>query len=153
MNARLENTLLTGLHFLLSYSCTYECDHCFVYSSPNAGGTFTLAQVREVLEEAQAMGTVTTVFFEGGEPFLYYPLLLESVKIARAAGFDVGVVTNGYFAVSEEDAELWVAPLRDLGVSDLTISDDVLHNGDEEDTASRRAFAAAEKLGDRKSVV
>ena len=138
--------MLTGLHILLSYSCTYECDHCFVYSSPRAGGTFTLGQIRDVLREAGEIDTVTTIFFEGGEPFLYFPLMLESAKVAKSACFDVGVVTNGYFAISEEDAELWLAPLRDLGISNLTISDDVLHNGDEEDAASRRALAAAEKL-------
>jgi len=36
-----------------------------------------------VLQEARKTGTVQTVFFEGGEPFLYYPLLLEAVRIAR----------------------------------------------------------------------
>ena len=33
--------MLTGIHFLLTYSCTSECDHCFLYCSPNAKGTFT----------------------------------------------------------------------------------------------------------------
>ena len=25
---------LSGLHFLLTYRCVYECDHCFVWGSP-----------------------------------------------------------------------------------------------------------------------
>ena len=37
---------LSGIHFLLSYCCTYECDHCFVWSSPKASGTMTLAQIK-----------------------------------------------------------------------------------------------------------
>ncbi len=139
--------MLTGLHFLLSYACTYECDHCFVYSSPRAGGTFTMEQIRTALREAEKIGTITTIFLEGGEPFLYYPLMLEAAKTAKGMGFDVGFVTNGYFAVTEEDAELWLSPLRDLGISNLTISDDILHNGNEMVTASKRALAAARKLG------
>ena len=45
---------LTGIHFLLTYACTYECDHCFVHSSPFATGTMTLGQVRDVLDQAVA---------------------------------------------------------------------------------------------------
>ena len=44
--------MLTGLHFLLTYVCNSECDHCFIYSSPRASGTFTSDQIRELLDEA-----------------------------------------------------------------------------------------------------
>ena len=57
---------LTGIHFLLSYQCTHECDHCFVWSSPRAGGAFTLEELREVLDQAVDLGTVREVYFEGG---------------------------------------------------------------------------------------
>ena len=33
--------MITGIHILLSYACTNQCDHCFVFSSPQAKGTFT----------------------------------------------------------------------------------------------------------------
>jgi hypothetical protein len=138
--------MLKGLHLLLTYSCTYECDHCFVYSSPRAGGTFTMGQIREVLREAGKIGSITTIFLEGGEPFLYYPLMLEAVNAATTMGFDVGIVTNGYFATTEEDAELWLAPLCELGISNLTISDDVFHSGDAMVSAAKRAIAAANRL-------
>ena len=138
--------MLTGIHFLLSYQCVYECDHCFVFGSPNARGTFTLAQIQRVLDEARALGTVKQIYFEGGEPTLFYPLLIESVKRARANGFAVGVVTNAYFATTEDDAALWLAPLRDLGVNDLSISDDAFHSSDAISPA-KRALNAARKLG------
>ncbi len=139
--------MLTGLHFLLSYKCTFECDHCFVYSSPSAEGTFTLAQVRNILDEAVKMGSIQTIYFEGGEPFLFYPLLMESIRLARSRGFQVGVVTNAYYATSEEDAELWLGPLRDLGVSDVSISDDLFHSASEQDSPARRALRAASRMG------
>ncbi len=44
--------MLTGIHFILSYKCTLECDHCFIYCSPNAKGTFTLNDIKKVLTEA-----------------------------------------------------------------------------------------------------
>ena len=36
---------LTGVHFLLSYQCTHECDHCFVWAGPRAGGPAELVRV------------------------------------------------------------------------------------------------------------
>lgn len=139
--------MLTGLHILLSYTCTYECDHCFVYSSPRASGTFSIGQIRKVIQEAEVIGTAKTVFFEGGEPFLFYPLMLEGAKIAKRFGFDFGIVTNGYFAISEEDAKLWLAPLLELDITNLTISDDLLHSGEVDESAATRALAAAAEMG------
>lgn len=62
--------MLAGFHILLTYECTLACDHCFLYSSPRASGAMTLAQVREVLEASQRVGTIERIYFEGGEPFL-----------------------------------------------------------------------------------
>ena len=138
---------MTGAHFLLTYACGYECDHCFVHAGPHAGGTFTIAKIRRVLDELEKIGTITTVYFEGGEAFQYYALLREGVKLARARGFDAGIVTNAYWATSEEDAELWLKDLAALGLSRLTVSEGSLHFGDAQDTPAKRAMAAAERLG------
>jgi hypothetical protein len=122
--------VLTGVHFLLTYRCTHECDHCFVYSSPRAGGTFTLEQIRCVLAQAKEVGTVEWIYFEGGEPFLQYPILLEGLEAARDEGFRTGVVTNAYWAETE---------------ADLALSDDAFHHRGE-DNPAERARAAAERL-------
>lgn len=139
--------MLTGIHFLLTYKCLFECDHCFVYSSPQSEGTFTLKQVRTVLDEAIKIGTIEWVYFEGGEPFLYYPLLIEGIKAATRHGFKVGVVTNAYFATSVEDAEEWLIPLHEMNVSDLSISDDQFHNEGTVESPAKIALKAARKLG------
>ena len=139
--------MLTGLHLLLTYRCTHRCDHCFVHSGPGAPGTFTLDQVRRTLAEAVRVGTVERVYYEGGEPFLYYPLLLEGLRAARESGFEVGVVTNAYWAETEEDAEIWLRPLAEIGIADLSVSDDALHHGDGDESPARRALRAAERLG------
>ena len=54
---------LTAIHFLLSYRCTDECDHCFLWSSPKARGTMTFDQIRGVLEQAKDAGSVRAVCF------------------------------------------------------------------------------------------
>lgn len=148
--------MLTGLHFLLTYKCTFECAHCFVFSGPLVEGTFTLEQVRTALDQAVELGTIEMIYFEGGEPFLFYPLLLKGLDLARGRGFRTGSVTNAYFATSDQDAELWLGPLVELGVADLSISDDEYHFPDLTgsrnlsglaDNPARRAIRAAERLG------
>jgi len=139
--------MLSDIHILMTYQCTFECDHCFLYSGPFAEGTMTLRQIRRVLDESRKLGSVKWIYFEGGEPFLFYPLLLEGVKIARNMGFQVGIVTNSYWATSAQDAEFWLRPLHELGLDQLSISDDSFHYREEEDNSAKRALSAAHKLG------
>jgi hypothetical protein len=141
--------MLHQIHFLLSYRCIFECDHCFVYSGPGAPDrTFTLSEVRAVLDEARQLGTVDTVYFEGGEPFLAYPVLLGSVRLAREMGFQVGIVTNAFFATDDENAEEFLRPFASLGLCDLSLSDDAFHfGGAQAVNAAQRARRAAERLG------
>jgi len=139
--------MLKGIHFLLSYKCDSECDHCFVYSSPQAKGTFTLDQMKRVFDELTKIQTIEWIYFEGGEPFLFYPLMCEGIRIAGGMGFKTGIVTNAYWAESEEDAELWLKPLRDLGVSDISISDDTFHYEDNDTSPAKHALNAARRLG------
>ena len=139
--------MLTGIHFLLTYTCTHECEHCFLYSGPHATGTFTLSQIRHALNEIRRIGSIEWIYFEGGEPFLFYPVMLEGIRLARDMGFKTGVVTNAYGAISDEDAELWLKPLADTGLSCLRISDDSFHSAQGQDSPAKHALRAAQKLG------
>ena len=139
--------MLTGIHFLLSYKCDLACDHCFVHGSPNAKGTFTLDQLKKVFNELSKLETIEWIILEGGEPFLFYPLMYEGIKMAHGMGFKVGLVTNAYWAISEEDAELWLKPLHDLGVSDISVSNDEFHYEDKEASPAKHALNAARRLG------
>jgi len=137
---------LTGLHFLLTYQCTFECDHCFVWGSPWQSGTMTLADIRFYLQQAQDTGTVTSVYFEGGEPFLYYPTLLRGVQLAHEMGFSVGIVSNSYWAISLEDALEWLKPFASL-IDDLSVSSDLYHYSEAVSQQAQNASQAAEQLG------
>ncbi len=139
--------MLEQIHFLLTYTCNYECDHCFIYCSPNAEGTFTLDQIQKVLNEAKKMESVEWIYFEGGEPFLYYPLMLKGLQLAKAMGFKTGIVTNNYWATSIEDAKLWLKLIIKSGIDDLSLSDDSFHQDDTENNSAKIAAEAAKELG------
>lgn len=139
--------VLTGIHVLLTLKCTYECEHCFLHCAPSREATFTIGQLRTLIDQIKELGTVTVVYFEGGEPFLFYPLLLEGLRMVRAAGFDAGIVTNGYWATSVEDGLHWLRPIRDLGIVDFSVSDDEFHRLDKTDRKAEFAREAAQRLG------
>lgn len=137
---------LSGLHLLLTYQCNYECDHCFVWGSPSQRGTMTMAQVRDILRQARELGTVAWIYLEGGEPFLYYPIMVWAAREAAALEFRVGIVTNDYWATTVEDAVEWLRPLAGM-VQDLTISTDLFHYDEIVSVNARNAQAAAGQLG------
>jgi len=134
----------SGLHLLLTYQCNYECDHCFVWGSPWQSGTMRLAQIHEILEQGRDLESVEWIYFEGGEPFLYYPIMVEGVRRAFDAGFRVGIVTNGYWATGTEDALVWLHPLTGL-VQDLSVSSDLYHA----DALVSQQLVAAQEAADR----
>lgn len=136
----------SGLHLLLTYKCTLQCDHCFVWGSPWQTGSMTLRAIREILRQANELGTIRSIYFEGGEPFLYYAVLLKAVREAAAMGFEVGIVSNGYWATDEEDALEWLRPLAGL-IGDLSISSDLYHWSEKLSSQAANACAAARQLG------
>lgn len=137
---------LSGLHLLLTYQCSFECDHCFVWGSPWQTGTMTLQTVRRILEQAKELRTVEWIYFEGGEPFLYYASLLKAVQEAANVGFQVGVVSNSYWATDEDDALTCLEPFAGL-IQDLSISSDLFHYSDALSQQAKNASTAAERLG------
>jgi hypothetical protein len=138
---------LSGLHILLTYQCNYECDHCFVWGSPWQTGVFTLAQLEEVYRQAAELGTIREIYFEGGEAFLYYPILVKAVSLARAWGFWTGIVSSAYWATSVEDALEWLRPLAEAGLNRIDLSSDLFHGLQMDTPESRAGQAAASQLG------
>ena len=137
---------LSGLHLLLTYQCTFECDHCFVWGGPFQGGTMTLDTVDRILAEARRLGTIEWIYFEGGEAFLYYSVLRSGIVRAKEQGFKTGVVTNAYWANSEGDALEWLRPIAGL-IDDLSISSDDYHHSSDEYRNPAIARTAARQLG------
>ena len=137
---------LSGLHILLTYQCNFECDHCFVWGSPWQSGTLTLNQLEDIYRQAKDVGTVKFVYFEGGEPFLYYPILVKAVQLGKEYGFKLGIVSNGYWATTKEDALEWLQPFVGM-LEDLSVSSDLFHYDQMMSQQARNANQAAEELG------
>ncbi len=136
---------LDGIHFLVTYRCVYACDHCFVWGGPDAESTMTLDQLSAVIDQAAECG-VETVYFEGGEPTLAYPIVLAAAEHAGRRGLEFGVVTNCFWATSVADAKVWLAPFKTLGISDLSLSSYACFVEDADEDSLRNAVQAAREL-------
>ena len=136
---------LTGLHLLLTYQCTSECDHCFLWGSPRQKGTMSLETIHEILHQAQDIKSIESIYFEGGEPFLYYPILLKGIKEAVKYGYKVGIVSNGYWATSEKDTMEWLKPLKGF-IQNISISCDSYHGDEIQNSKNRNIRKACKKL-------
>ena len=136
---------LSGLHLLVTYECNYECDHCFVWGGPTQHGTMTDETIEYILRQAEELGTIEWIYFEGGEVFLFYQLLCSGVRLARERGFKVGVVTNAYWAITDAEAMEWLKPFAGV-VEDLSISADAYHGSKDGLRQTQIARQAAEHL-------
>jgi len=117
---------LSQLHLLLTGECGYECDHCFVWGGQGQGNTMDRDVISLILEQARDLGTIEWIYFEGGEPFLFFELLEWAVQLAHQSGFRVGIVSNAFWAEDLDRALENLRPLAGL-VHDLSISNDIYH--------------------------
>lgn len=142
----IQSNSLTGLHLLLTYECNYECDHCFVWGGPSQTGTMTVDTIEHILGQAEELGTVGWIYFEGGEASLYYEILGAGIRGAKERGFDVGMVTNAYWATTDAVATKWLKPFAGL-LDDLSISSDAYHGSDKSPEHPETARRVARQLG------
>ncbi|MDX8413954.1 MAG: radical SAM protein [Mariprofundales bacterium] len=84
-----------GLLFIeLTLRCNERCLHCYAGSDPERSETLTCTEVKQVLDEARAMGN-PRVQFTGGDP-LIHPDLVTLVAHAHALQFEtIEIYTNG----------------------------------------------------------
>jgi len=118
---------LTGVHFLLTYGCSAECDHCFVWGTPKRQSSMTPEQVDEFLNQVISLGTVTSVCAEGGESFTRYDVVMHFLRRARERGLGPSALTNASWVTSRPQAQQRVAELMAAGLTSLGISTDEWH--------------------------
>jgi MoaA/NifB/PqqE/SkfB family radical SAM enzyme len=113
----------------------------------------TFKQINQLLNEARKLDTVEWIWFEGGEPFLYYQIMLKGLRKAAELGFKTGVLSNAYWATCFEDALEWLRPLAELKVASLGLSSDPYHGEDEEAERVKNGVKAALKLDMQVSIM
>lgn len=109
----LDEGVPLSVHFDLTYRCNERCVHCYLDHDDH--GEMTTAEVKHVLDQLAAAGTLFLIF-SGGELLLRKDFF-ELVAYARQLGFDIKLKTNGLL-IGERAA----ARIRELGVRQVQIS-------------------------------
>ncbi|MEO8078359.1 MAG: radical SAM protein [Acidobacteriota bacterium] len=102
-----------SVQFDLTYRCNERCVHCYLDHDDH--GELTTAEVKDVLDQLAAAGTLFLIF-SGGELLLRKDFF-ELLAYARRLQFDVKIKTNALL-IREADA----ARIRELGVRQVQVS-------------------------------
>ncbi len=86
-----------SVNWHITQRCNYSCRFCFSKNLDQEIKNLETAQ--EILQYLRSMG-MEKINFVGGEPTLH-PLFLEIIKLAKATGFVVSVVSNGFYLNQE----------------------------------------------------
>ena len=109
----LEQRVPLSVQFDLTYRCNERCVHCYLDHDDH--GELTTAEVKSVLDQLAAAGTLFLIF-SGGELLLRKDLF-EILEYARVLGFDIKLKTNAIL-LGEREADR----LRDLGIRSVQVS-------------------------------
>jgi MoaA/NifB/PqqE/SkfB family radical SAM enzyme len=82
------------LHILLTNRCNFNCNYC-EFDCKEKGVEIPFDDLKKLLTEARKLG-ITSVGFNGGEPFIY-SRLEETLRFCMMQGLKVMFVTNAWF--------------------------------------------------------
>ncbi|MBU0481652.1 MAG: radical SAM protein [Proteobacteria bacterium] len=109
------------LAFGYSTRCNIRCEHCVAADGGSATRTMDLGRAKKLIVEL-ARADVGGISFSAGEPFLYLNEISELVKLCREHGIYSRIVTNSFWAKTEESADALVSQLKENGVCQLRLS-------------------------------
>ncbi len=144
MEKRGEPTSRIDIGF--NYACNLKCKHCMANSFEKKDRSLSIADMRNIAEQADALGWCQ-FNISGGEP-----LILKNFDEVLAAlmpeRFHIGISTNGYFLTPERAKQLKSNGLDKVMISVDSI-DESLHNSNRAkdgsyDKAMSALFAAKE---------
>jgi hypothetical protein len=118
---------LAAIHFLITYGCSAECDHCFIWGTPRRSAAMTADQVDVFLDQVRMVESIKGVCAEGGESFTRYDVLVHFLRGATARGLEASALTNASWVESRQQAEERIAELVAAGLKSLGISTDQWH--------------------------
>jgi radical SAM protein with 4Fe4S-binding SPASM domain len=101
---------LLSMEIEFSRRCNFRCPYCYVPRQPDLARELTRAEIRDVIQQAKALGARKIIIL-GGEPTIY-PHILEMIDFIRGRGLAVEMFTNGSGISAEFAQALAVQQVR-----------------------------------------
>ncbi len=116
------------LNISLTERCNAACSMCCAESHPGRRDPdLDIHAAKGWLTDASNLEGIYGVCFIGGEPFLRFEALLSLATTCQDLGWPFSVVTNCFWARTPELAYETLLPLRNAGLSTVTMSTDQFH--------------------------
>jgi len=118
---------MSNIGLVMTYKCQVACPHCVIEAGPHRKEEVSLDNafhwIREIADYRK--GHVKILALTGGEPFYNIDNLKKISAYAESCGLLVSVVTNAYWATTEEEA---VRVLQEIpGIKMISYSADIYH--------------------------
>ena len=96
----------------VGYRCNLRCKSCFIGEKLNDKNTsLTYDDCVGIIESAAKLQTINSVAFVGGEPFLYYPLMLRVASyLYNHYRCPLNVSTNATWSKTKKQTEQLLDP-------------------------------------------
>jgi MoaA/NifB/PqqE/SkfB family radical SAM enzyme len=104
--------------------CNFACTHCSVITSPYGKYKITEELISKFIDGLARIPSVRVVVFTGGEPTLLMNELTYGIEYATRKGFITRLVTNGWWAQSEELAFRYIRMFKAKGLREINTSYD-----------------------------
>jgi hypothetical protein len=113
--------------FYFTLACTARCAHCITFAAPRVARKMPLDAARRLLKDVRRTAELDGVVFTGGENFVHRAELLQLVRDCTALGLKSEVISNAYWASSNDAARRMLRPFVEAGLDSLRISIDDYH--------------------------
>lgn len=117
-----------SLVLIPSDHCNITCRHCAPECGPVSKQPWDVPLLKQCITDASHIASLgKTVHLAGGEPFLYFPQMLEVARHARQSGLTCSAVTNGFWGVNAGRAGRMISSLAESGLNRVELSTDAFH--------------------------
>ena len=115
--------LCPTLSMLVTYQCNMECKHCGPYCGPHEKDWLTLAEMKDLVKQAEELGAFNVVF-TGGEPTLLKEKLVTMLEFIKDETDiqSTRMVTNAKWATSYKRAYERLKEWQRAGLVELNVS-------------------------------
>ncbi|EOT44555.1 radical SAM protein [Enterococcus columbae] len=122
MNEYVEKFYPHSTAVILTNKCSAACRECCFNCSPKGDLILSDEKIFKFIDEISALGTVKYMVWTGGEAFLLKDRLYQCLQYAKNKGLYSRIVSNGYWATSDEIAHVKLKKLKEAGLAELNIS-------------------------------
>lgn len=141
-----ETVMINTLSLVYTRKCNAFCRMCSANAGPLRKEKMSLPQVRMYIDQAREVSGFKSIVITGGEPLLFFDEIVEIIADVHSAGFVIKIVTNGFWADTEEEARTKLKILKDNGLDEMALSTDSYHQEFVPVENIRYALQAAKEL-------